>query len=178
MHRAYNSVEAWSVRSLLISTLMLAVACSSRPPTSPELSREGVHAKAEDRFTQPARPAARVVAPRPALTAVPPGAWGGDHVGLTLSAAGGTLEYDCAHGTIDQAFVVDSDGRFALDGTHTREHGGPIRSEEKPEKLPARYTGTVVGDEMTLTVTLTSSNAVVGTFTLTRGRLARVFKCA
>ena len=77
----------------------------------------------------------------------------------------------------DQAFVVDSVGRFALDGTHTREHGGPIRSEEKPEKLPARYTGTVVGDAMTLTVSLTSSKAVVGTFTLTRGRLARVFKC-
>ena len=166
------------MRSLLIPTLMLAVACSSRLPTSPDVSREGLHATAGDRSAQPARPASRVVAPRTELRAVPLGAWGGDHVGLELSAAGGTLEYDCAHGTIDQAFVVDSEGRFALDGTHTREHGGPIRSEEKPEKLPARYTGTVAGDAMTLTVTLTSSNAVVGTFTLTRGRLARVFKCA
>jgi hypothetical protein len=105
------------------------------------------------------------------------GAWGGDHVGLVLTATGGTLEYDCAHGTIDEPFVTDSAGRFQLMGTHTREHGGPIGRDEKADKHPARYTGGVDGDTMTLTVTLTDSNEVLGTFTLTRGRIARVFKC-
>jgi len=111
------------------------------------------------------------------MRTIPLGAWGGDHVGLLLTGTGGTLEYDCAHGTIDQPFVIDSAGRFQLAGTHTREHGGPIRRDEKPDKHPARYTGSVNGDRMTLTVTLTDTNEALGTFTLTRGRMARVFKC-
>lgn len=105
------------------------------------------------------------------------GEWGGDHIRLLLTETGGTLEYDCAHGTIDQPFVVDSAGRYQLTGTHTREHGGPIRRDEKPDKRPARYTGVADGDTMTLTVTLTDSNEVLGTFTLMRGRMARVVKC-
>ncbi len=70
-----------------------------------------------------------------------------------------------------------SAGRFQLAGTHTREHGGPIRKDEKPDTHPARYNGAVDGDTMTFTVTLTDSNEVLGAFTLTRGRMARVVKC-
>jgi len=157
--------------------LMLAAACSSQPPTSPEMPRDGARATGETHDAQPARPGTRVVAPRPAMQAVSLGAWGGDHVGLVLIVTGGTLEYDCAHGTIDQRFVTDSAGRFQLAGTHTREHGGPIRQDEKPDERPALYSGAVDGDTMTLTVTLTDSNEVLGTFTLTRGRMARVVKC-
>lgn len=126
---------------------------------------------------QPVRPATRVVAPRSAMRTIPLGDWGGDHVRLTLTETGGTLEYDCAHGTIDQPFDVDSAGRFQLAGTHTREHGGPIRRDEKPDKHPARYAGAADGETMTLAVTLTDSNEVLGTFTLTRGRMARIVKC-
>jgi hypothetical protein len=164
-------------RVLTSSLLMLASACSSQPPTSPEIPRDGARATGETHDAQPVRPGTRVVAPRSAVQTVSLGAWGGDHVSLLLTATGGTLEYDCAHGAIDQPFVIDSAGRFQLAGTHTREHGGPIRKDEKPDKHPARYTGAVDGDTMTLVVTLTDSNEVVGTFTLTRGRMARVVKC-
>jgi hypothetical protein len=164
-------------RVLPSSLLMLAAACSSRAPTSPEIPRDGARATGETHDAQPARPGTRVVVPRSAVQTVSLGAWGGDHVGLLLTGAGGTLKYDCAHGTIDQPFVIDSAGRFQLAGTHMREHGGPIRRDEKPDKHPARYTGSVDGDRMTLTVTMTDSNEVLGTFTLTRGRMARVVKC-
>src|ERR1700730_845698 len=39
---------------------------------------------------------------------VRPGIWGGDHVGVTVTETGSTLEYDCAAGTIDQPFVLDA----------------------------------------------------------------------
>jgi hypothetical protein len=164
-------------RFLPSSLLMLAAACSSQPPTSPEIPRDGAHAASATHDEQPARPGTRVVAPRSMVQTVSLGAWGGVHVSLLLTATGGTLEYDCAHGTIDQPFDIDSAGRFQLAGTHTREHGGPIRKDEKPDTHPARYNGAVDGDTMTLTVTLTDSNEVLGTFTLTRGRMARVVKC-
>lgn len=164
-------------RVLLSNLLMLAAACSSRPPTSPETPRDSARATGETHDAQPVRPGTRVVAPRSPTQAVSLGGWGGNHLGLVLTATGGTLEYDCAHGTIDQPFVTDSAGRFQLAGTHTREHGGPIRRDEKPDMHPARYTGGVDGDTTALTVTLTDSNEVLGIFTLTRGRMARVFKC-
>jgi hypothetical protein len=162
---------------LFSSLLMLAAACNSQPPTSPEIPRDGARATGATHDARPGRPGTRVVAPRPAIQTVSLGGWGGDHVGLLLTATGGTLEYDCAHGTVDQPFVTDSAGRFQLAGTHTREHGGPIRGDEKPDKHPARYTGAVDGDTMTLTVTLTDSNEVLGNFTLTRGRTARIVRC-
>ena len=164
-------------RFLPSSLLMLAAACTSQPPTSPEIARDGAHATGERHDEQPARPGTRVVAPRSTVQTVSLGAWGGVHVSLLLTETGGTLEYDCAHGTIDQPFVIDSSGRFQLAGTHTREHGGPIRKDEKPDTHPARYNGAVDGDTMTLTVTLTDSNEVLGAFTLTRGRMARLVKC-
>ena len=94
-----------------------------------------------------------------------------------MAATGGTVEYDCAHGTIDQPFVADPSGRFDLAGTHTREHGGPIRIGEKEDKRPARYTGMTDRRTMTLTVTLTGTNERIGTFTLTHGQIGRIVKC-
>jgi len=164
-------------RFLFWSLLIFATACSGRSPTNPDTMGNGARATDKAADAQPIRPAARVVAPRVANQTILLGAWGGLHVGLQLTGTGGTLEYDCAHGTIDQPFVIDSAGRFQLAGTHTREHGGPIRKDEKPNTHPARYTGAVDGDTMILTVTLTDSNEVLGIFPLTRGRMARVVKC-
>lgn len=162
-------------RVFVWSVLLLCAACVGRSPTSPE--NGSVRASGQSRGSQPSRPGTRVVAPRPAQTAVPLGIWGGDHVNLMVTGIGGTLEYDCAHGTIDQPLVADGEGRFELAGTHTREHGGPIREGEKADKRPARYSGTTDGRTMTLTVTLTDSGVEVGTFSLTRGQAGRVVKC-
>lgn len=168
------------MRRLFVSGVaFLFVACTGQAPTSPDAARsEGARAAASSAPDQPQRPGTRVVSPRLASgKPIGVGAWGGDHVNLLVAATGGTLEYDCAHGTIDQPFLVDSSGRFDLAGTHTREHGGPIRIGEKEDKSPARYTGTTDGRTMTLTVTLTGSNEPLGTFTLTRGQTGRIVKC-
>lgn len=108
---------------------------------------------------------------------VRPGIWGGDHVGVTVTETGGTLEYDCAAGTIDQPFMLDAAARFDLVGTHVRGHGGPARDGEEPDRHPARYTGRIDGGTMTLTVTMTDLNQPVGTFTLTVGASPRIVRC-
>lgn len=103
--------------------------------------------------------------------------WGGEHIRLLLTESGGSLEYDCAHGQIDQAFAADGDGRFDVRGTHTREHGGPIREDEEADTHPARYSGTTDGRTMTLTVTLLDSGEPVGTFKLAHGEAGRILRC-
>jgi hypothetical protein len=105
------------------------------------------------------------------------GTWGGEHISLEVTDGGGTVEYDCAHGTIDRKIVLDARGRFHVSGTHVREHGGPVRRDEQPDSHPAQYTGQIVGDQMTLTVAEVDTGYVVGVFKLTRGQQPRLMKC-
>lgn len=105
------------------------------------------------------------------------GAWGGTSIRLEVTSQGATIEYDCAHGSIDEPLVTDRDGRFSAVGTHVREHGGPIRQDEQPDSHPAHYRGQSSGETMRLTVTLTDLQQEIGTFILTRGATGRLFKC-
>ena len=105
------------------------------------------------------------------------GTWGGEHVALELAADGGRIEYDCAHGELAEPFAVDRAGRFDVTGSHTAEHGGPVRDDETSVARPARFTGNVDGGRMTLTVLLTDTGEKLGTFTLTRGLVGRLTKC-
>jgi|ERR687883_828667 hypothetical protein len=106
------------------------------------------------------------------------GVWGGEHIRLEVTGSGATVEYDCAHGMIAEPLTLDSQGRFDATGTHTREHGGPVRRDDTPDSSPARYTGRVEGQTMTLTVTLPDAGTDVGTYTLTQGSEGRIRKCA
>ncbi len=108
---------------------------------------------------------------------ITPSQWGGEHIGLTVSAAGATLEYDCASGTIDQPIVVGANGNFVAQGTHTRGHGGPSMVGEIPDRHPARYDGWTDGETMKLSVTLTDTGQKLGDFTLVRGQTPHVFRC-
>lgn len=109
------------------------------------------------------------------------GMWGGKGISLQVTDAGATIEYDCAHGAIKQPLALDAHGKFDLKGEYVAESGGPERfgtpSDNKSNARPARYTGTVSGAEMTLTVTLTDTQEEVGTFTLAHGTTPRIVKC-
>lgn len=114
----------------------------------------------------------------PEIPEVVTGEWGGVHLGLVVSDSGADLEYDCATGRISGAVRPDAAGRFSVTGLHFPGHGGPSGGIPDPHQThPARYDGTVRGDKMTITVTLTDSNEVVGTFTLIHGASPHVFKC-
>jgi len=105
------------------------------------------------------------------------GPWGGQHLAMVLTATGGTMEYDCAAGTISNDWTVTPDGLFAATGEHMPGHGGPGRIDEDTVRRPARYQGTIRGRTMTLTVVLTDSATVLGVFSLTRGQTGSVFRC-
>lgn len=103
------------------------------------------------------------------------GDWGGDHIALSLTSAGGSVEYDCAHGGLFEPIRPDARGVFEAAGVHVREHGGPVREDERPDSIPALYTGTVRGNRMTVRVFAAADT--LGPYQLERGTVPRVLKC-
>jgi hypothetical protein len=103
------------------------------------------------------------------------GVWAGDHARLDLAPSGGTIEYDCAHGSVSEPLRADADGHFAAMGFHVREHGGPVRDGEAVDSVRARYLGSVVGDRLVLQVVVGAD--AIGPFVLRRGATARLWKC-
>jgi len=107
---------------------------------------------------------------------VPAGDWGGPHAGLTVEEKGARLELDCAHGAIGEPLTMDAKGAFQAEGRYYREHGGPTLRDEKDEGRAARYSGTVSGRTLTLTVKL-GDGETLGPFTVALGRPPRLMKC-
>ena len=107
---------------------------------------------------------------------VTPGTWGGDHIRMEVTEQGATIEYDCAHGSIDHQLTTEAGGRFRAKGTYTRERGGPEREDEE-KGAPALYSGRTDGKTMRLTVRLAGTNEELGTFTLVHGKKVRLTKC-
>jgi len=107
---------------------------------------------------------------------VPNGAWGGDHVVLTVTDNGGRVEFDCAHGSLDHPLRLDDRGHFSVAGTFVPEHGGPVRSGEVPESRPARYQGRLDRQKLEFTVTVEGQTGQ-GPFTVTLGKGPKVTKC-
>jgi uncharacterized protein YceK len=87
------------------------------------------------------------------------GKWGGKHIAILVSDSSTTLEYACAHGTIDEAIIMDDE------------------NDEAPDEHPALYKGHIVGNEMTLILVLTDTDTEIGTFSLTRGVDPLIHKC-
>ena len=105
------------------------------------------------------------------------GKWGGQGVAMEVGDSGGTIEFDCAHGTISEKITTSSNGSFVVKGTFVREHPGPIRRDEEPKASAVTYSGTVDGQNMTLTIQPEGSNENLGTYKLTQGKDGRLRKC-
>ena len=106
---------------------------------------------------------------------VPEGNWGGDHARLVVDAEGATVELACAHGRLASPLDLDSEGRFDVAGTYTREGPGPVRIDQADE--PARYSGRLEGDDLTFRVRRVDPDQMLGPYTVTRGRRVRLIKC-
>lgn len=105
------------------------------------------------------------------------GAWGGEHISMIVTDSSASLDYDCAHGSIDEPIKPDDNGMFEAVGVHIIEKGGPIRIGDIPDKHPALYNGSIKGKEMTLIVTLIDTEVVIDTFSLTLGIDPIIYKC-
>jgi hypothetical protein len=96
---------------------------------------------------------------------------------MRVTAAGASLEYDCADGVIDEPLRPDGEGRFTATGFHTPGHGGPMREGEILPAFRARYDGRVIGEQMTLRVTMTETGVELGSFDLRRGSSGLLVRC-
>ena len=104
------------------------------------------------------------------------GQWGGPHISLLLEGGLGTIEYDCASGTIDSPLAAAHDGRFTATGTHRPGQGGPIRVGQIFTSYRATYSGTATKDKMTLNGRL-EDGTILGPFELTLGSPGQLTRC-
>ncbi len=105
------------------------------------------------------------------------GAWGGEHLALTVTERGGALEFDCAAGEISEPLEVDAGGRFEAAGVFIPGQGGPVQAGEAPLRRPARYAGRVVGQTMTLSLTLSETGELIGPFRLRKDAPPQLLRC-
>ena len=104
------------------------------------------------------------------------GEWGGRHVRLSLGLNDGTLEYDCAAGTITGPLQLRLDGTFDAEGTLTPGRGGPeIEGQETPS-FRVRYSGNVRGNTMSFQGRV-ENGVLLGPFILRRGADPIIFRC-
>jgi hypothetical protein len=108
---------------------------------------------------------------------LPVGLWGGEHISMEVTERGATIEYDCAHGTIEQRITLDRRGRFNVSGKQVTEHGGPVRQNEELAGYPVRFAGEVNGKTMKLTVRNSVTKELIGIFTLVQGADPKLRKC-
>lgn len=95
---------------------------------------------------------------------------------MSLTSSGGTIEYDCAAGTISEPVTVHSDGTFTAEGTHTPGWGGPEIEGQVMPTYRVRYNGSVRGDTMVL-LGRVENGVLLGPFTLRRGAEPIIFRC-
>lgn len=114
---------------------------------------------------------------QPETKSVPAGAWGTARALLTVEAGGAHLELDCGYADVEGTLALDETGRFDKMGTFVREHGGPVVRDEALDRHPARFSGSLSGRKLTLTVAPTDGIAGPGTFELTLGEEAQLVKC-
>jgi len=112
--------------------------------------------------------------------AVSPGDFYGseDGVILTITPSGADLEWDCAVGQITEPLETAEDGSFDLDGTFTPGSGLPVREDDPPVALAARYTGTQTQlSRITLTVEVLESEITLGPYFMRLGQGVVLHRC-
>ena len=101
------------------------------------------------------------------------GTWGGEDAGLIASDTSAHVHIGCTLGDTDSPIHPLADGSFNASGTYNVD-AFPI---DRGVTHPARFTGRIDGDVMTLTVTLTDTGRQLGPVTLTRGKEPKMGPC-
>ncbi|MCH8616558.1 hypothetical protein LZ016_10660 [Sphingomonas sp. SM33] len=104
------------------------------------------------------------------------GHFGGPQVGVVLEGGSGKVDFDCASGTVDEPIFDAKEGVFSVKGTYRTGHSGQIKVGQIFRSQPATYSGTLVKDDMMLTVTL-EDGEVLGPYKLQRGVPPQLTRC-
>lgn len=101
------------------------------------------------------------------------GTWGGENAGLIATDSSTHIHIGCTLGDTSIPIRPDVSGRFDVVGEYNVD-AYPI---DRGIFHPARFAGSVNGNELTLTVTLTDTGAQYGPVTLTRGKEPKMGPC-
>jgi hypothetical protein len=101
------------------------------------------------------------------------GIWGGDNAGLIADDTSAHVHIGCTFGDVHRPIVADALGRFDVLGEQNIS-AYPVG----PGILhPARFTGSIIGFTMTLTVSLTDTAVTLGPVKLTFGKEPSMGPC-
>lgn len=106
------------------------------------------------------------------------GQWNGSHAALTLTADGGSIEFNCGRVTLDGALVPGADGTFAVAGQRLVQTGRPRPGSDEPLPPitePVAVSGRVQDGRMQLRVDQAGQSVAV--FNLQRGGVDDVANC-
>lgn len=101
------------------------------------------------------------------------GTWGGDNAGMIITGNDVHVHIGCTLGSTVRPIHPDADGRFQSTGTYNVD-AYPV---DRGITHPATFSGRIVGQTMTLTVTLTDTGQVLGPVTLVYGKEPRMGPC-
>ena len=101
------------------------------------------------------------------------GTWGGENAGLIVTNNDVHVHIGCTLGNATGPIRADATGRFEATGTYNVD-AYPVARDILH---PATFTGQIVGQTMTLTVTLTDNGQVVGPVTLIYGKEPKMGPC-
>src|SRR6202162_4782784 len=101
------------------------------------------------------------------------GTWGGDNAGLIVSNTDVHVHIGCTLGDAVGPINPDANGRFEAEGTYNVD-AYPV---DRGIIHPARFTGQIIGQTMTLTVSLTDAVRVIGPVTLIYGKEPKMGPC-
>ena len=103
------------------------------------------------------------------------GQWGGPGINLVLDGGLGSVEYDCASGTIDQ-YIPALPVPFSVSGTYRTGQPGPVRVGQIFNSQRATYAGSATKTDMTLLVKL-EDGTELGPYALKQGVPGQINRC-
>ena len=101
------------------------------------------------------------------------GTWGGDNAGLIVTNTDVHVHIGCTLGDAVGPVHPDADGRFEATGTYNVD-AYPV---DRGITHPATFSGQVIGETMTLTVSLSDTARVLGPVTLIYGKEPKMGPC-
>jgi hypothetical protein len=101
------------------------------------------------------------------------GTWGGDNAGLIATDDAAHVHIGCTLGEASGPIHPDAEGRFEASGTYNID-AYPV---DRGIVHPARFTGQIAGQRMTLTVVLTDTTYQLGPVNLVHGKEPRMESC-
>jgi hypothetical protein len=101
------------------------------------------------------------------------GTWGGDDAGLIASDTSAHVHIGCTLGDTSAPIRPDASGNFDVSGTYNVD-AYPV---DRGIVHPARFTGYVSGNDLTITVTLTDNGIQLGPARLVKGKEPKMGPC-